>query len=95
MVLIALILVVNGVVGYMVFTNFAPKRRAPADDSPSLTAAPPKVGESIALIETLTESFDRAVLDSEEFLGLQKYGVWPVEGAATGRTNPFLPAFGP
>ena len=95
MVLLALIVIVNGFVGYLVYYHFGPKRRAIPSDVLPVSETSLEVSGNIAAIETLTQDFDRALLDSGAFRMLEKYGAWPVEGAATGRTNPFLPAFGP
>jgi hypothetical protein len=95
MVLIALIVVINAMVGYLAYRNFAPRRRPATTSAGVVTITPPQVSENIATIETLAQEFDRALLDREEFKMLEKYGSWPVGEATTGRANPFLPTFGP
>jgi len=93
--LILAVVLMNAAVGYLVYRNFAPKRRSPSARTGLIVTTPLQVSENIAAIETLAVDFDRSLLDSEEFRMLEKYGSWPLEEAVTGRANPFLPAFGP
>lgn len=95
-ILIVIVILMNVMAGYLVYHNFFSKARPSASGEPALVELTlPQIDESVAVIETITQAFDRSLLDREEFRALQKYGSGVVEGAVTGRVNPFLPAFGP
>ncbi|OGL87719.1 hypothetical protein A3I42_03355 [Candidatus Uhrbacteria bacterium RIFCSPLOWO2_02_FULL_49_11] len=94
--MLAAIVFVNSVVGYLLYQNFFHTKSAPrVQEAPIVSATPSKVSAAIAAVETLAGSLDRSVIESEEYRSLQKYGTWPLEEARTGKVNPFIPAFGP
>ncbi len=94
--MLAAIVLVNSVVGYLLYQNFFRTKSAPrVQEAPIVSATPSKVSAAIAAVETLGGDIDRSVIESEEYRSLQKYGAWPLDEARTGKVNPFIPAFGP
>ncbi len=91
LVMVGLIVVTNMVVGFVLYKNFAPRKR------PSIAVAPSEVRgqgvENLSLLETMPEDFEQSssVLMHPDFRRLKKYGSWPVSVPHTGRPNPFLP----
>lgn len=76
--------------------------RSPADSVSSESEDPVAAEEGASLASASASapvekfsleqiSFDASFLSSEQFKRLRRYGAWPLEVGAKGRTNPFLP----